>query len=68
MIVDLNSDKNPCADEAWMHAACLSIAEGCPGWDNEFPEGSPAMLAVQKLRRNYLDALDTIKQLSNIGD
>lgn len=57
-------------NEAWKHAACLSIAEGVPGW-REVAEGtaaspaSPAMRAVGKLReerdrlRYDRDDLDT---------
>ena len=43
--------------ERWQHAACLSIAEGAPGWDCATDQDSPAMLAVRALRRavNMLD-------------
>ena len=36
-------------DEAWAHAACLSIAEGRTGWDTA-PEVSEAIKAVKRLR------------------
>lgn len=51
----------PQSDEAWQHAACLSIAEGRPGW-REFlagganfdkPTTSAAMKAVAELRAMY---------------
>jgi len=60
MIIDINKNDELINNEAWNHSACLSIAEGCPGWDNEFPKGSPAMLAVQKLRKEYNDAISKI--------
>ena len=38
--------------ERWQHAACLSIAEGVPGWDTEdAPNQSEAMKAVRRLRQ-----------------
>ena len=41
-------------DEAWMHAACLSIAEGVKGWDVPVPScdltGIHDSLAMQKVR------------------
>ena len=39
-------------DREWQHGSCLAIAEGAPGWDTDFGDrASPAMLAVQTLRR-----------------
>jgi hypothetical protein len=37
-------------EEVWRHAACLSIAEGAPQWEQETTGDSPAMVAVRKLR------------------
>jgi hypothetical protein len=37
-------------DEPWCHAACLSIAEGLPGWQN-VSDLSPAIKAVKALRK-----------------
>ncbi len=42
-------------DEAYHHAACLSIAEGVPGWET-FDAKHEAARAVQKLRKER-DAL-----------
>jgi len=39
-------------DEAWCHAACLSIAEGRPGW-SDCMDASPAITAVKTLRTKY---------------
>lgn len=41
--------------EILQHAACLSVAEGAPGWDMDRIygfENSPAIKAVQALRRS----------------
>jgi hypothetical protein len=43
-------------NEAWMHAACLSIAEGAPGWEQPSTTDSAAMTAVRRLRQER-DAL-----------
>ena len=64
-IVVVPDYKKQLDDEAWMHAACLSISEGYPGWDHKFHECSPAMLSVQRLRKNYQDALSRIRQLES---
>jgi hypothetical protein len=50
-------------DEAWMHAACLSIAEGLPGWDREWNEDghSEAMRAVHSLRKEMMQAEEKLK-------
>ena len=37
--------------ERWQHAACLSIAEGVPGWEEETWAESEAIRAVRKLRQ-----------------
>lgn len=37
-------------DEAWMHAACGSIAEGAPGWEGPVWKESAAIGAVRALR------------------
>lgn len=42
-------------DEAWKHAACLSIAEGVDGWDCPSGDESEAMRAVRRLRRENGD-------------
>lgn len=42
--------------ERMMHAACLSIAEGQPGWKNDSPYGykdSEATAAVRRLRAQF---------------
>jgi hypothetical protein len=44
------------ADEVWKHAACLSIAEGCPDWHKPTTNDSAAMIAVRKLRARLADA------------
>ncbi len=44
-------------DEAWMHAACLSIAEGIQGW-RECVDASPAIKAVKALRER-MEAAET---------
>lgn len=43
-------------DEAWMHAACLSIAEGIDGWDNPSVDDSIAMITVRELRNKHEQA------------
>jgi len=52
--------------ESWMHAACLSIADGVPGWDNDFPDGSfsLAMQTVQQLRVKFEEAMATNEHLA----
>ena len=41
-------------DREWQHGSCLAIAEGAPGWDQDFGDrASPAMRAVQQLRREF---------------
>jgi hypothetical protein len=37
-------------EERWRHAACLSIAQGAPGWDLPIYGESAAMTEVRKLR------------------
>lgn len=66
-------DKNPHIvaqkqrdDEAWMHAACLSIAEGCLNWNESTPLDSLAMIKVRDLRRRYEEAYSSLKALGNI--
>lgn len=39
--------------EIMQHAACLSIAEGAPGWETPTPFDSLAMVTVRELRRRY---------------
>lgn len=46
-------------DEAWMHAACLSIAEGVPSWEKPLEHDSLAMRAVRDLRLKYEEAMET---------
>lgn len=54
---EMASARAEAGDRDWQHATCLSIAEGAPGWGQDFGDrASPAMLAVQKLRRER-DAL-----------
>jgi hypothetical protein len=43
-------------DEAWMHAACLSIADGVPGWEKPLEHDSLAMRTVRALRLAYEEA------------
>ena len=52
--------------EAWMHAACLSIAEGVPGWNDNFPDGSfsLAMQKVQQLRVKFEEMMATNEHLA----
>ena len=55
-------------DEAWLHAGCLSISEGAPGWedflDKPFgPNCSVAMRKVAELRRAYELLQENYKQL-----
>lgn len=51
-------------DEAWQHAACLSIAEGAPGWDRPSANDSPAMRAVRELRAR----LEPARSTADLGD
>lgn len=52
-------------DEAWMHAACLTIAETGTKWgDNVHP--SPAMLAVYRLRKAAEYAYTSLSQADEI--
>lgn len=53
----------PEQDHAWQHAACLSIAEGHPGWDVPTTNDSLAMIAVRNLRRQLVDTREVISEL-----
>jgi hypothetical protein len=53
---DAGATKDERDNEAWMHAACLSIAEGVPGWEQPATTDSAAMTSVRRLRQAY-DAL-----------
>lgn len=53
-------------DEAWMHAACLSIAEGCLDWNKPTPMDSLAMIKVRQLRQKYEEAYTSLKAFGNI--
>lgn len=64
-VIQMGGVEDRLEQEAWMHAACLSIAEGCPQWDQpaeQFWMFSPAMGAVQKLRRERDALLEACKK------
>jgi len=50
--------------EAWQHAACLSIAEGAPGWENPVNQ-SVAMMKVIELRKKYDASQARVKELED---
>lgn len=47
----LRSSERDLQLEIWMHAACLSIATGAPGWEKPLSPDSLAMRAVRDLRK-----------------
>lgn len=49
-------------EERYHHAACLSIAEGAPGWQ-DFDAKHEAAKAVKRLRIAALDAVNEADQL-----
>ena len=57
----LDESQAKLANEAWMHAACLSIAEGVKGWEDPIRpwqgvRDSAAMQAVRKLQADFIRA------------
>lgn len=52
--------------EAWQHAACLTIAEGGPDWEKPSHNDSAAMVAVRELRQGYEKQRDQIKALEDV--
>jgi len=51
-------------DEAWMHAACLSIAEGVPDWEKPLEHDSLAMRTVRALRVKYEESAHSLEVLA----
>lgn len=51
------------SDEAWMHAGCLSIAEGVPDWNKPTYMDSLAMVKVRELRQKFEETLSALKAM-----
>lgn len=51
--------------EIWQHAACLSIAEGAPGWQEaaNSEHASPAMRAVAALLQRWQTEREHVDEL-----